>query len=1670
MHSIGQQLLTAARGLSRRTFEPARAARTLALAAAFGTAVTVSIETHADFGTTPMPNGECNTGCHTGAGLTGGRRVNAAGARSVIEAGNIFHSMGFATNGTFNGSSYAAEIQAALSTPPDVGTVPNAGAVNYTSGTAATAYVAYGGTVNVTLPNLLLTGVVDTLQQTTGVSGVSFPTADPPVMRFAHSGGAGGNCNNAVITSRGIGALQTGTAGYTVAPQTTGRTVTVVVNSPSAPSAPGTGSISIPYSTSATLINVRSLDSGSVTGTVSATGTDVQIVSGLSPAVGTISTTATGTNENTFSYTANATTYAPQLTLQYRVQGPCTTNSATQTLTINVGTPTNPPIVTNRGSVGTPIVVSATAPTPIDMTANISGLTQSNPAVAYALTASQPTPAAAGSTSVVGNVVTFTPLAGFTGTATFTFQKAGPGGTSLPATAFLNVTASPIVSPTSVTTAFNTPVAVNLATACGGATCISSSQPVTAVTPSSPTNGTASATATATITFTPTTGFFGTGSFQYTATNAGGTSVAPATVTVTVNPPPPTAGNGTVGAPYNSGAPVVATAIDLAPFIGPAGATVLSVAPGGAVNGTVSATGPTTVSFTPTVGFIGAASFTYTATNVAGTSAGSGTITVNVAAPPPPVAAAQSVLVSSTAPTTFDLASSVSGLFTPPLQVLTQPSSGTVAFTGTSATFTPPAAGVSGNLTFTYRAVGPGGPSAAGTVTLRSVNTPVASNISASTLVNTAARIDLSDSFAGFVQNYRISRLPANGSATINSAVVIYTPNTGFIGTDTFEFTGTGPGGTSTPGVATITVIPPVAEVTGLSVSTPFNTPVTIDLTKAVSGFASSFTLAGRADNGIVVISGTTAVYTPNNGFSGGDRFRIIAVNASGASAPGTVNVNVGTLAPTGRAATLTVAVNGQGTLDLAPFIVGSGVTGITISTLPEHGIADVEGTRLIYTPRTGFFGSDSFEYVAFGNAGRSPPVRITVVIDGRPDPSQDKNVQAIVDNQAQVARRFSRAQITNFQRRMETLHVPGPVTPSAAPDEDPADVKKPAAATPKAPSAGFANGFVPPAAMLPGSPARATPGSVESTFANGLSSLANARALSLNASTDGSRPPGMMSGINFWVGGTASFGTRSLGDDQGPYAFSTDGLSLGADRRLDERLAVGLGMGFARDRSDLGGDGTKNKSRGSSFAAYGSYHPSPRTYVDALVGFGTLKFDSERYVEAFDESFGASRKGNQFFASVAGGYEHRVRNFLISPYGRIDVTVDRLKGATEGGTSPAALTYEEQKLRTTSAAAGLRLESTHETDYGRVVPRARFEYRHDFEGGRTANVSYADQFGGLTYSVSPAGTSRNALLVGVGSDFLLSSGWKLGLDYQGERSSGPGTVQSVRFLVSKDLDGKGLPAWSGWTMPLRIPVNVDFGMVWDDNISRGRLDEEIRSDRVYTLNVNRAYEFPINKNARVIATALFTVDKPHTYTGLGHYGAGAQAEAQYRRSGDFDAATYSIYARALYDKYESDLRTGPKYSFGANVRRALTDRIDLFADLSHHRRFGRSSVFETSETAGRVNFDYSLGKNGTLYLSGEYRKGDIFSSGFASLTNIAIAEVATADDAFPGGEFFAYRFDGKTVLGTFGYNRPLGARDAIDFSIRRVQSTPSLRPEFDEGGRLRYIVNQYSLLYLLRF
>jgi uncharacterized protein YhjY with autotransporter beta-barrel domain len=483
--------------------------------------------------------------------------------------------------------------------------------------------------------------------------------------------------------------------------------------------------------------------------------------------------------------------------------------------------------------------------------------------------------------------------------------------------------------------------------------------------------------------------------------------------------------------------------------------------------------------------------------------------------------------------------------------------------------------------------------------------------------------------------------------------------------------------------------------------------------------------------------------------------------------------------------------------------------------------------------------------------------------------------------------------------------------------------------------------------------------------------------------------------------------------------------------------------------------------------AAYGSYQVGPRTYIDALLGYGTLDFDSYRNVTSLGAIATASRKGKQLFGSIAGAYEYRVGNLLVSPYGRLDFSSDRLDPASESGVGIHALTYGEHDQSSSQAVVGVRAESRHETDFGFAEPRARVEYRRDL-GSRSGMQLWYSDLPGEVYSITPTGTSRNSLLLGVGADLVVGRGLKIGLDYMAQRASGASNTQGVRLMVTQELGVGAAPPWRFEPLLYRYPINVDFGYTYDDNVNRARDVPNRLEDSIFSMSANASRAWPLAPNVRGQLTALISGEKFRRYNGLGRFSGGGQGEVQYRTSGAFDATTFALVGRALYEQYESHYRTGPRYFVGFNARRALTDRIELFGELGHNWRYGESDVFNWREYAAKLNVDYALGRKGILYLTAEYRRGDSVSSGPPSLA-VGVADVFVPDDAFEDLGYIAYRIEGTTLIGTMGLNYPLGARDSLDMSWRRVEGKARKSLGF-ESGPLKYIDNQYSLMYLMRF
>ena len=273
-----------------------------------------------------------------------------------------------------------------------------------------------------------------------------------------------------------------------------------------------------------------------------------------------------------------------------------------------------------------PVAEDDAATTNEDAPVTIPVLTNDPDANGGTLSVTGVTPGAKGTVTINGDgTVTYTPNANANGTDTFTYTISdGQGGTD---TATVTVTIrplpdAPVAQPDAATT--NEDTAVTIDVLANDSDADGDALTVTAVTQGA--HGTVTIVGNQ-AQYMPAANWSGTDTFTYTATD--GTSPVIATVTVTVLPvnDPPVAVNDTATA--ESGWPVSVPVLATDSDIDGDALTVTSVTQG--ANGTVVINGGATVTYTPTLGFVGTDTFTYTVSDGNGGTA-TATVTVTVRA------------------------------------------------------------------------------------------------------------------------------------------------------------------------------------------------------------------------------------------------------------------------------------------------------------------------------------------------------------------------------------------------------------------------------------------------------------------------------------------------------------------------------------------------------------------------------------------------------------------------------------------------------------------------------------------------------------------------------------------------------------------------------------------------------------------------------------------------------------------------------------------------------------------------------------------------------------------------------------------------------------------------------------------------------------------------------
>ncbi|MFC3690054.1 Ig-like domain-containing protein [Aquipuribacter hungaricus] len=604
------------------------------------------------------------------------------------------------------------------------------------------------------------------------------------------------------------------------------------------------------------------------------------------------------------------------------------------------------------------------------------------------------------------------------GTDTFTYVVEDSRGGSDTATVTVTVTNT---VPVAVADSYATQAGAPVALAVRANDTDADGDPLTVAVVAGPADGTLGLAPDGTGTYTPRAGFRGTDSFTYRVSDGQGGTSAPVTVTVRVNGAP-VADDDAESTPTDQAVTLDVRDGDSDPDGDPLTVTAVTQGAHGAVR--VDAAG--TVTYTPSTGWAGTDSFTYTLSDGQGASA-TGTVTVvtdnadpvavaDVRGTGPGVPVTVDVLANDTDPNVTGADPEPSGQeLTLSAPVVDDDADGEAAIVDGKVVVTP-ADGFKGDITVTYTVSDGAGGSDQGTLTVTvsdaapvaAPDGPVTTGTDASVLVDVLANdVDTNDDPLAVVPETITVPTTADGqergTAVLEGGKVRYTPPAGFAGTVTFSYTATDEPGSTDPArrsttVVTVVVANAAPVASPGTATTASGTPVTVDVLADVTdanvpGTDQRLSVTGAtatAGAGVVVGTDGRLTVTPAAGHKGAVVVTYTVSDGAGGTATGTLTVTVGDAAPvagpdtagTPYATPVSVDLldddtdaNGD-TLSLVPGSVTAPVDGSGTT----RGTVEVTGGVARYTPPAGFSGVVTFTYeVTDGDLRTTGTVTVTV-------------------------------------------------------------------------------------------------------------------------------------------------------------------------------------------------------------------------------------------------------------------------------------------------------------------------------------------------------------------------------------------------------------------------------------------------------------------------------------------------------------------------------------------------------------------------------------------------------------------------------------------------------------------------------------------------------------------
>jgi len=256
-------------------------------------------------------------------------------------------------------------------------------------------------------------------------------------------------------------------------------------------------------------------------------------------------------------------------------------------------------------------------------------------------------------------------------------------------------------------------------------------------------------------------------------------------------------------------------------------------------------------------------------------------------------------------------------------------------------------------------------------------------------------------------------------------------------------------------------------------------------------------------------------------------------------------------------------------------------------------------------------------------------------------------------------------------------------------------------------------------------------------------------------------------------------------GGDLSNQGFTTSGLTLGVDGKVNDHLVLGGLFDYSYTVADLDNVGSKANVQTLGGGIYAGYH-NEGWYGNGLAAWGSNDYNSNRniLIPGFSNSALAETHGNQESINIDGGYDfHLLDNKLtVGPLAGLQYVHLDVNGFNEGGAGAADLAVGGQSVDSFRSRLGVHAQ--YRTQVCKEVAFAteiRAAWQHEFlDDSRAIGGAFIGSGLGA-FSVQTTNPQRDAALVGVGANFTVRDTMTLFFDYDVQAGQESYLEQSVK-------------------------------------------------------------------------------------------------------------------------------------------------------------------------------------------------------------------------------------------------------------------------------------------------